>query len=70
MKLAWKVCRTVAARDDGQRRWDYAYQFLLQWMADVSITQVSTHIPQQEEGNERGTLRPGLDCTSTTGPDH
>ena len=69
MKSAWKVHRTVAARADGQRRWDYAYQFLLQWMADVSITQFSAHIPQQEEGNARGTLRPGLDRTSTTGSD-
>jgi hypothetical protein len=69
MKPAWKVCRTVAARDDGQRRWDYAYQFLLQWMADSSATLSAVHIPQQEEGNAGGTLCPGLDRTSTTGPD-
>ena len=36
MKPTWKVQRTVAARDDGQRRWDYAYQFLLQWATDLS----------------------------------
>ena len=70
MKPAWKVRRTVAARDDGQRRWDYAYQFLLQWMADSSATLSAAHTPQQEEGNAGGTLRPGLDRSATTGPDH
>jgi hypothetical protein len=70
MKPAWKVRRTVVARDDGQRRWDYAYQFLLQWMAEASTTLVSTNTPQQEEGNAGGTVCPRLDRTSTTGPDH
>ena len=68
MKPAWKVRRTVAARDDGQRRWDYAYQFLLQWAMDSSAERCSAPT-QQEEGNERGTLRPGLDSTATAGAD-
>ena len=69
MKPTWKVRRTGAARDDGQRRWDDAYQFLLQWMADSSATRCSAHTLQQEEGHAGGTLRPGLDHPSTTGPD-
>jgi hypothetical protein len=68
MKPAWKVRRTVAARDDGQRRWDYAYQFLLQWAMDSSAESCSAPTPQ-EEGNERGDLRSGLDPATTTGPD-
>lgn len=68
MKPAWKVQRTVAARDDGQRRWDYAYQFLVQWAADSSAETCSAPT-QQEEGNERGSLCSGLDPTSTAGPD-
>ena len=31
MKTSWHVRRSGGARDDGDRRWDYAYQFLLQW---------------------------------------
>jgi hypothetical protein len=68
MKPAWKVQRTLAARDDGQRRWDYAYQFLLQWATNSSAERVSAPA-QQEEGNECGSLRPGLDPASTAGPD-
>jgi hypothetical protein len=68
MKPVWKVRRTVAARDDGQRRWDYAYQFLLQWATDSSAERCSAPT-QQEEGNERGDLRSGLDPTPTAGPD-
>jgi hypothetical protein len=68
MKPAWKVRRTVAARDDGQRRWDYAYQFLLQWAANASADTCSA-ATQQEEANERGHLRPGLDPTPTAGAD-
>jgi hypothetical protein len=68
MKPVWKVQRTVAARDDGQRRWDYAYQFLLQWAMDSSAERRSAPT-QQEESNERGDLRPGLDSTATAGAD-
>src|SRR6266702_8231447 len=31
MKLPWQVCRATVVQHDGERRWDYAYQFLLQW---------------------------------------
>ena len=31
MKTLWQVRRAVVARGDGERRWDDAYQFLLQW---------------------------------------
>jgi hypothetical protein len=67
MKPTWKVRRTVAARDDGQRRWDYAYQFLLQWATDASAETCSAPI-QQEEGNECGSLRAGLEPASTPSP--
>jgi site-specific DNA recombinase len=47
MKPVWKVRRSVAARDDGQRRWDYAYQFLLQWATD-SFAGTCSAPPQQQ----------------------
>ena len=68
MKPTWKVQRTVAARDDGQRRWDYAYQFLLQW-ARLSSAEMCSAATQQEEGNERGSLRTGLGPAPTPSPD-
>jgi len=32
---SWQVTRSVLARSDGARRWDYAYQFLLQWAMET-----------------------------------
>ena len=53
MKTAWQVRRTTRAGTDGERRWDYAYQFLLQWaMADgagVLPAPVHYKCPQQNE---------------------
>ena len=68
MKPDWKVRRTATPRDDGQRRWDYAYQFLLQWAVDMSAD-IRSAPTQQEEGNERGTLRSGLDPSPTASAD-
>ena len=68
MKLTWKVRRTVAACDDGQRRWDYAYQFLVQWAMDSSA-EICSAPTQQEEGNECGSLCSGLRPAPTPSPD-
>jgi hypothetical protein len=34
MNTPWQIRRRVIARSDGERRWDAAYQFLLQWAMD------------------------------------
>ena len=43
MKYNWQIRRQSVAYPDGQRRWDRAYQFLLEWsqptMQRVSIQQ-------------------------------
>lgn len=31
MKHQWKTRRTLVPQTDGQRRWDQAYQLLVQW---------------------------------------
>jgi hypothetical protein len=31
MKRPWQVRRVMVGQYDGERRWDYAYQLLLQW---------------------------------------
>jgi len=65
MKRPWQVNRTLIARSDGQRRWDYAYQFLLRWAMEQD-TDPST---QQEPRHEHRPLCPGLDPRPTTNPD-
>jgi len=61
----WKVYRCTTQRDDGQRRWDEAYQFLLQCMIEKEARE-----EEQEERNGSCTICPCLNHTATTGSDH
>jgi hypothetical protein len=63
----WQVHRRTTQRDDGQRRWDEAYQFLLQCMME---NREKAREEEQEERNGSGTLCPCLNHTATTGSDH
>ena len=43
MNREWDVHRIFSEQDDGQRRWDSAFQLLLRWaMADSSTQAVET----------------------------
>lgn len=62
----WQICRTLSERDDGERRWDYAFQLLLRWVQE----EVASHEPasrvRQEHQNEDSPLCTSLDRPSTT----
>ena len=67
MKHAWKTRRTLLPQADGQRRWDQAYQLLLQW------TQASVPPPPQtteEVAHVSSDLCAGLDPKASADPDH
>jgi len=49
MKSEWSVSRSTIARPDGQRRWDYAYQFLVRWAMAQGASAKPTPLPKQEE---------------------
>lgn len=70
MKRKWAVQRTTVERLDGQRRWDIAYQRLLQWARKVeAVPPAGTGaITPQEEQNENCHLRPCFNLTPTTEP--
>jgi hypothetical protein len=57
MKKQWQICRAVAECPDGQRHWDYAYQFLLRWMMEQSIEQPTS----QENDHEDCLVCPSID---------
>ncbi len=61
----WKVHRDATELDNGQRRWDEAYQFLLQCMIE---NREKTR--EQEGQDESCALCPCLNHTATTGSDH
>ena len=69
-KHTWQVTRRGIARSDGERRWDYAYQFLLQWAmhSDTGSPPVpSASYKEDTHGNRL--VSPGFDLSPATGPD-
>lgn len=72
MKRKWEVQRTTVERLDGQRRWDIAYQRLLQWAIEVEEVPAGgmPDITSQEEQNESCHLCPCFNLTPTTEPNH
>jgi len=72
VKQKWEVQRTTVKRIDGQRRWAIAYQRLLQWTSEVEKVPPddTTNITPQEEQNESRHLRPCVNLTPTTEPNH
>ena len=69
MKPQWVVNRALVACTDGQRRWDYAYQFLLRWMDDqpVHVEPAPAHLQENQHGN--CIVRPSLDQSPAADPD-
>lgn len=70
MDTNWQLSRSFVDTDDGQRRWDYVYQYLLQWAMEQRADSPSAPSHPQEEGHGNRHLRSGLDPTSTTATDH
>ena len=66
----WKIHRSAIERDDGQRRWDEAYQFLLQCMIENREKTLDEKSQEQEEQNGSISLCPCLNHTTTTGSDN
>ena len=69
MKRPWQVCRATIVQHDGERRWDYAYQFLLQWAMEHDAGSRPAPSHHQEESHGRRSLRPRFNDSSTTAPD-
>lgn len=70
METPWQVRRTAVAQHDGERRWDYAYQFLLQWAMEDEAGQEPVPSQDQEDTHGSRSLRPCLNQPSTTATDH
>lgn len=66
MKRSWKVLRTNHNHPESTRRWDRAYQLLVEWAASATRSQpINTEVTDAS-----GDLRPRLHPTPSPGPDH
>ena len=72
VKHAWRVRRELQGSPDGQRRWDRAYQLLLEWTAtDGQLPSVAQGEVEAQEGkHESGDLRAGVNPAPGTAADH
>ena len=70
MNSRWIVKRTLVPQPDGQRRWDYAYQYLVYWACGQEATQPLTSTSYQEVSDGNRLVCAGLDQPSATRPDH
>lgn len=67
----WQVQRTVLGCQDAERRWDTAYQLLLQWArARESARQAQPAPLMQEESHADRAVCAGLDQRPDPDPDH
>jgi hypothetical protein len=66
MKREWQVRHAVAECPDGQKRWDYAYQFLLRWMMEQTAEQQ----PRQENEHENRPICTSIDQSPDAKPKH
>lgn len=70
MGSRWRVDRTFVPQADGQRRWDYAFQFLVCWTSEQEATALSITTSNQEESDGNRSICPGLDQSAATGSNH
>ncbi len=67
----WKITRQLVERPDAQRRFDQAYQCLMNWLpAPTSPTVAQVAQAPQEESNENRRLCPSLHPASGTDANH
>ena len=73
MKRQWSICRQVKEEPDGQRRWDRAYQLLLQWAESLKLEQAPMALPafylMQEVYDESRCVCARLDPTPSPSAD-
>jgi hypothetical protein len=69
MQTSWQIRRTVIARQDGERRWDEVYQFLLRWAMEHDATRCLAPEHQQEESHGNRPVWACVDHPSPTSAD-
>ena len=74
MKSQWKLARHLVAHPDGERRWDRAYQYLLQQTIKTELKTNSGGVTAPELKGERdhesSTVCACLNASPIPGADH
>lgn len=72
MKRQWRVRRQWTETQDAQRRWDRAYQYLLQWSRETSQSAaiLSSAEPVQEVNHENRSVCTSIDSNAVPDTEH
>jgi hypothetical protein len=74
MNRQWSVRRQWTETQDAQRRWDRAYQYLLQWSCETSRLQSTAILasaqPIQEVNHENRSVCPSIDPDTVPDTEH
>ena len=70
MKRSWNKRRTTVARTDAQRRWDRAYQLLIEWSSCQSPTAIAEQCHNEENNNENSNLCASINSDTITTTEH
>ena len=70
MERQWQKRRCLVAHTDGQRRWDRAFQYLLQWVAAEQDAVSAPGVSPQEVDDESSGICACLDAAPSTDADH
>ncbi len=68
-KRQWIIQRHMVPTTDAQRRWDRAYQYLVQWSA-VSLKEPQQEACQQEKSDERSNVCARFYATTSANANH
>jgi hypothetical protein len=68
-KRQWIIRRHLVPTTDAQRRWDRAYQYLIQWSAG-SLKEPPQEMCQQEKSDESSDLCARFYATAGAGANH
>ena len=64
MERKWQKRRCLVAHTDGQRRWDRAFQYLLQWVAAEQDAVSAPGVSPQEVDDESSGIGACLDAAA------
>jgi hypothetical protein len=70
MSTKWTVTRTTAAHNNGQLRWDTAYQLLLRWAPSEGTDSLPVSSPTEEDKDGNCPICPRLHNASATDTDN
>ena len=68
MTRTWTVCRQYSPRQDGERRWDQAYQLLARLAGQGGLPGLT--LIAEEDADASGVISAGLDYPPGSGAGH